>query len=113
MSSIIPHFKYLSDEDKLKTMLCPTSVATVKTTNKYIGILMLARDSILEGNDISTMSYPTLTPGFSSNCNEYYDLSDTEDLEKSNLSSSTDSEQPLIYIIILIINYLCLLIFLF
>ena len=92
MSSIIPQFRYLSDDDKLKTILCPTSVAAVKTTNKYIGILMLARDALLECNDIPTMSYPTLTPGCSSNCNEYFNLSDTEEQEESILSSSTDSD---------------------
>ena len=92
MSSIIPHFNYLSEEDKLKTILCPTSVAAVKTTNKYIAILMLARDKILEGYNISELSYPTLTPGCSINCQEYLNLSDTEDFDNSNLSSSTDSD---------------------
>ena len=92
MSSFIPHFMTMTEDDKLKTILCPISTAAVKITNRYIGILMLARDKIIEGSNIESLSYPTLPPGCSVNCQEYENLSDIEELEQSTLSSSSDSD---------------------
>ena len=60
MESIIPGFKLLSKESQFKTVLCPTNPAAAKVTNQYLRILFLARDKLLDGSDISTLTYPTM-----------------------------------------------------
>ena len=77
MESILPGFKSLSKQDQFKTILCPTKPAAIKVTNQFLRILFLARDKLLDGCDISTLSYPTLPVN---NCNCNFDLpSDVED----------------------------------
>ena len=80
-------FKSLSNQDQLKTILCPSKPAALKVTNQYLRILFLARDKLLDGCDISTLSYPTLPVN---NCNCNFDLpSDSED-EWENFDSILD-----------------------
>ena len=55
LGSIIPDLCYLSDKDKLSTILCPTSAKTAKITNKYISILFQARQNIDSGEHISNL----------------------------------------------------------
>ena len=76
MESIIPGFKLLSKEYQFKTLLCPTTPAAAKVTNQYLRILFLARDKLLDGSDISTLTYPTM-PVNQCNCN-LDELSDVE-----------------------------------
>ena len=77
MESILPGFKSLSKENQFKTILCPTKPAAVKITNQFLRILFLARDKLLDGTDITMLSYPTL-PVNPCQCN--FDLlSDVED----------------------------------
>jgi hypothetical protein len=68
MESIIPGFQSLTKESQFKTLLCPTKSAAVKVTNQFLRILFLARDKLLNGADISTLSYPTM-PVSQCNCN--------------------------------------------
>ena len=60
MNSILPGFNLLSKENQFKTILCPTQPAAVKVINQFLRILFLARDKLLEGSDITMLSYPTL-----------------------------------------------------
>ena len=77
MDSILPGFKQLTKENQFKTILCPTNPAAAKVTNQYLRILFLARDKLLDGADVATLSYPTL-PVNECNCN--FDLlPDVED----------------------------------
>ena len=91
MTPLFPDFKNMSDEDKLKTILCPSSTEAAKTVNKYIGILMMARDKLESGYNIDSLTYPTRPLNCSSNCTEYENLSDTEYFEEI-LSCSSDSD---------------------
>ena len=77
MESILPGFKSLSKENQFKTILCPTKSAAVKVTNQFIRILFVARDKLIDGVDITQLSYPTL-PVVNCNCN-LDSLSDEED----------------------------------
>ena len=77
MNSILPGFNLLSKENQFKTVLCPTQPAAVKVINQFLRILFLARDKLLEGSDITMLSYPTL-PVNQCHCN--FDLPpDVED----------------------------------
>ena len=77
MNSILPGFNLLSTENQFKTILCPTKPAAVKVINQFLRILFLARDKLLEGSDITMLSYPTL-PVNQCHCN--FDLPpDVED----------------------------------
>ena len=86
MDSILPGFKTMSKEFQFKTLLCPTKSAAVKVTNQFLRILFLARDKLLDGADIATLTYPTM-PVNQCNCN--YELSDVEN-EWENFDSSLD-----------------------
>ena len=48
----------MSSLEKLKSILCPKSSAAAKTINKFIRIMFLARDNIVEG--ILDTKYATL-----------------------------------------------------
>ena len=89
LESILPGFKSLNKENQFKTILCPTRSAAVKVTNQFLRILFLARDKLLDGVEITDLSYPTL-PVTNSNVN--FDLlSDEEDewdIFDSNLDES-------------------------
>ena len=87
MDSIIPGFRSLSKVDQFKTLLCPTISAAVKVTNQYLRILFLARDKILNGSDISMLSYPTM-PVNACNCN--FDLSSDIENEWENFDTILD-----------------------
>ena len=76
LSTLVPDFYQLSNENKLSTILCPTSAQATKLANKYIDILFKARNHIDNGEHISN---PTFPPNL-----EYF----TED--DLNVSSSTD-----------------------
>ena len=58
LSSFVPDFCYLSDNDKLSTIVCPTSARAAKITNKYIGILFRSRQNIDSGEHISNLTFP-------------------------------------------------------
>ena len=62
LSSIMPNFQFLSEEDKFRVILCPTSELSTKVVNKYIRIMFNARDNIDDGVDINQSCYPTYTP---------------------------------------------------
>ena len=57
MSSIIEHFSSMSNEEKLKRILCPNSTAALKVVNKFIRIMFIARDKLSEG--LTLNEYPT------------------------------------------------------
>ena len=56
----VPNIMSLSKENKVKTMLCPTSPQAAKLVNKFIGIMFNARENIDKGENI--LSYPTWDP---------------------------------------------------
>ena len=84
MNSIVPGFKNLSADNKIKTILCPKSSAAVKTANKFIRIMFLARDKINEGSSINT--YPTMPVNVVPFCDEYACFSDWDDWDPSFLT---------------------------
>lgn len=87
MESILPGFKSMSTLNQFKTILCPTKPAAAKVTNQFLRILFLARDKLLDGCEIATLTYPTL-PVNQCQCN--FDLlSDVED-EWESFSSVAD-----------------------
>ena len=88
LSSISPQFNTLSEDQKIKFILCPTSEIITKVVNKYIRIIFNARDNIDKGIDISANCYPTYTPPFTGYDFEHF--SDTDEGEASFCSSSSD-----------------------
>ena len=58
-------------------ILCRTNPAAEKVTNKFLRIIFLTRDKILDGSNIDDLSYPTL-PVSECQCNFDY-LYDVED----------------------------------
>ena len=46
LSAICPTFDSMSDEHKLKTLLCPATAAMAKCVSKYLGILSKIRKEI-------------------------------------------------------------------
>ena len=46
MSSLIPGFENLSDENKLATILCPKSTETATCVSKFLGIISETRRKI-------------------------------------------------------------------
>ena len=63
-------------------MLCPSSAQATKLVNKYIHILMKARENIDNGDHITNLTFPP-------NIQNYQHLDDN--LDESFLSSSTTS----------------------
>ena len=49
MASVLPNFMSLSNEQKLKTILCPTSEIATKLVNKYIRLLFKTRKLLDDG----------------------------------------------------------------
>ena len=89
ITSIIPHFSTLSDDEKMEVILCPTSDIMTKVVNKFIRIMFNARDKIDEGIDLSQTCYPTYTPPFNFvNSTSYDEFSDC-DVGEANFSSSS------------------------
>ena len=82
MSSIIPGFKSMSEIDKLKTILCPKSSAAVKTVNKFIRIMFIARDNISES--LAVNMYQTMPVNICPfNDEDYANFSDNDEYEIS------------------------------
>ena len=92
MNSIIPGFNSLNSIDQFKTMLCPTVSAACKVTNQFLRIMFLARDKLLEGVNMSEISYPTLP--VPNNLNDSFgllsDVEDEWDQYSSDLENSSD-----------------------
>ena len=96
MTSITPTFQNLSNEQKIKYILCPTSEIMTKIVNKFIRIMFNARDKIDEGFDISKTCYPTYTPPFTFlNCVNFDQFSDSDEGEASFSSSGSISSEDL------------------
>ena len=92
IGSVSPSFMGLSDEHKLKFILCPTSEIVTKLVNKFIRILFNARDNIDEGVDITQMCYPTYSPPFTFlNSADFDQFSDVDEWEASFSSCSSIS----------------------
>ena len=90
LSSIMPSFQFLSEEDKFKAILCPTSELSTKVVNKYIRIMFNARDNIDNGVDITKSCYPTYTPPFDCNLDDDLDqFSDNDEADASYSSADT------------------------
>ena len=49
MTTIIPTFLQLSEEDQFLTLMCPTTPQSAKVVNKFIKILFEARERVLDG----------------------------------------------------------------
>lgn len=82
LSSINPNILKYSPDEQVKIMLCPSSAQATKLVNKYIHILMKARENIDNGDHITNLTFPP-------NIQNYQHLDDT--LDESFLSSSTTS----------------------
>ena len=94
LSSISPNFLNLSDEDKLKFVLCPTSEIITKVVNKFIRIMFNARDSIDDGIDLSKTCYPTYTAPFTfPNSTDFDQFSDCDEGEASFSSAASVSSE--------------------
>ena len=90
ISSVSPNFLSLSDEHKLKFILCPTSEIITKLVNKFIRIMFNARDRIDDGIDIMQGCYPTYSPPFTFlSSTEFEHFSDTDEGETSFCSLSS------------------------
>ena len=88
LSSIIPNFPSLSEEDKFRVILCPTSEISTKVINKYIRIMFNARDNL--DNGVTKSCYPTYTPPFDFSPNDNFDqFSDIDEAEASYSSADT------------------------
>ena len=74
----------LSFENKVKTLLCPTSAIICRLVNKYIKIVFKGRDKLDEGNHPLSLTFQPLLPDTESE-------SDTSDFE-SESDSSTDCD---------------------
>ena len=90
MSSIVAGFKDMSAENKIKTILCPKSSAAVKTINKFIRIMFLARDNINEGLGFNT--YPTMPANIVPFCDDYANFSDCDEWEVSITEQNIESD---------------------
>ena len=88
LGSVTPPFISMSDENRLKFILCPTSEVATKLVNKFIRIMFNARDKITEGVDIERMCYPTYSPPFSF-VNTDDQFSEVDELESSFSSCSS------------------------
>ena len=95
MSSVLPNFQSLSLEQKVKTILCPTSEILTKVVNKYIRIMFNARDNIDEGVDINKSCYPTYSPPFTHIDNDFDKFSDIDEGEASFSSSGSVSSSEI------------------
>jgi hypothetical protein len=94
MSSVSPYFINLSDEEKLKYILCPTSEIICKVVNKFLRIMFNARDNINEGIDIDKTCYPTYNPPFTFlDCTDFDQFSDCDEGEASFSSSGSISSE--------------------
>ena len=60
LENLTPNLGLLSEENQVKTILCPTSPQAAKLANKFIGIMFRARENIDKGIDL--ISYPTWEP---------------------------------------------------
>ena len=96
IGSVLPYFSGLSDEQKLRVILCPTSGDITKVVNKFIRIIFNARDKIDEGIDINKTCYPTYTPPFtfltSADFDSFSDIDEWEDSYSSCASISSASD---------------------
>ena len=86
----MPNFQFLSEEDKFKAIICPTSELSTKVVNKYIRIMFNARDNIDDGVDINQSCYPSYTHPFDCSLNDNFDqFSDIDEAEASYSSADT------------------------
>ena len=51
MTSILPNYILMNDEEKFLTLMCPTTPMTAKVVNKFIKIIFESRDKICEGGN--------------------------------------------------------------
>ena len=85
-----PKYFHLSTDDKIKTMLCPTSSQSAKLINKFIGIMFNARDTIDKCETLQT--YPTWDPSMPNPfIKSNLDVSNNSDCPESDLSSLSRS----------------------
>ena len=89
MDSVLPGFKLLTNQDKFRTMLCPTVSAACKVTNQFFRIMFLAREKLSEGHDIADLTYPTLpVPNYAD-----YTFSELSDVDEwDSYCSDTNNE---------------------
>ena len=57
------NFQFLSNEDKLKHILCPVDSVRAKLSNKYLGLLEKTRRLVDQGKPINTIERICLTEG--------------------------------------------------
>ena len=50
MTTLLPAFIYMTEEEKFLTLMCPTSPQSAKIINKFIKIVFEARDKVLDGH---------------------------------------------------------------
>ena len=89
LKCFVPNIEYLSEENQIKTMLCPSSPQAAKLVNKFIGIMFRARENIDKG--INLLLYPTWDP---MQANPF--ISNT--LDVSSCSSETISELSMSFV---------------
>ena len=50
MTSVLPSFLDMNDEEQFLTLMCPTTPQTAKIVNKFIKIIFEARERINDGH---------------------------------------------------------------
>ena len=81
----IPNILNYSPDEQVKIMLCPSSAQATKLVNKYIHILMEARENIDNGDHITNLTFPP-------NIQNYQHLDDNLDESSSTTSNNLSSE---------------------
>ena len=81
MNSILPGFSTMTEQHQLLTILCPNSTAAVKTDNKFIRMMCLARDNLSEGSELEM--YPTMPASIHPFATDFYNFSDCDEWEES------------------------------
>ena len=90
LSSLNPNILNYSPLEQVKLMLCPTTAQAAKLVNKYIYILLKARENIDNGEHVSTLTFPPNVQNY-----ECHDISLNESFVSSTssiLSSDSFSE---------------------
>ena len=87
MKSLFPAFSNLSNDDIIKFILCPTTPQSAKLVNKYISIMIKARDNIDDGIHVSNLTFPPHVENYT--C---HDISLDESIYSNSSCESLSSE---------------------
>ena len=87
MKSLFPAISNLDSDEIIKFILCPTTSQSVKLVNKYISIMIKARDNIDDGIHVSNLTFPPHVENYT--C---HDISLDESIYSNSSCESLSSE---------------------